>query len=1024
MVSYTVAAAVFVISSSYLMQFVVEPPGSSTSDLDHLDLTSKASSALDILLGTPGYPFTWDATSVQIDAVQRLGLVENGATIRIDPEKFNAMARGRSATTSTGNGAVDYAEAKSALGLDGYEFHLRAYPVISPSEAGGFGVNGFGDYNVAYVGKTENGALTAEALDEAAALAALKVGFTNALRDASSTGDVYKGDSNYVRTHLMPNLGQTIQESVISNGAGTQYDFYRVAAAAYDHLPLAANATPTDGRPTMAMALSSDGSTLGYSKNREIRAIVGSATLGGTGADLQWWEHVDTDRGNLSYDCGDYGYVEVSPDNGATWFKLTDTGSEARSQDCDSGIPPAIHAPNMTMRSVDIDSVCAACTSASSVLVAFHWIADNDNSIGYGWMVDDVLVVSENANKDILLRKTFESTEYDLVIIGSGVDHATFTPAEVKDGIRDYVDKQNGRILVLGGSATQGSVQWLDRLFDAGIGGGAGGVTTPDTTHPLLTAPNKLDYTSFGAGTPWAFSSSDDVGLFNMIMGADATHHHLTLSKQGAWGNGLSGEGAVVLTSFQPHQFKEDQAERFFANSIAYGKFHHLYLELGPTVPDGQAVASVARSATMNKNRTGEANYTEMAFILYTWPGTSSAATYGATSVTASPSGNVAASADDKKVTLTWTEPASNGTGNETVYAIYRGNAPGQTNWLASVPAISDEPASIVHSYTYVDNTAVNGTTYWYNISLNTTVGAGATSSYVSATPSGLPNAPTGVSATGALSKITVSWSPPGWTGPSTIYGYVVYVNDSEDPPNYVQLSEVGSTTTFVHTPGDNVERSYKVAAINSRGLGLQSDASDPANAISPAGAPSSLTVSNATAPNLALGWATPGELGSGTLLGYKIHRKTSGDWYQLAYLNSAANVSFEDKNVSVNTTYSYMVQAVTSVGDGANTSLAGGTTAGVPWPTSGLTPDADLLPTVVTMHWTAPYSDGGSPILGYDVYRGTTQGFETFLTQTVTTSFVDTPVSMGGTYYYKVRAYNAAGAGEFTPSVMMLAAT
>jgi len=66
----------------------------------------------------------------------------------------------------------------------------------------------------------------------------------------------------------------------------------------------------------------------------------------------------------------------------------------------------------------------------------------------------------------------------------------------------------------------------------------------------------------------------------------------------------------------------------------------------------------------------------------------------------------------------------------------------------------------------------------------------------------------------------------------------------------------------------------------------------------------------------------------------------------------------------------------------------------------------------VVHLTWTAP-SDGGSPITNYKVYRGTTSGGETLLTTLGNvTSFDDTAVTNGTTYFYRVSAQNAVGEG------------
>jgi len=65
-----------------------------------------------------------------------------------------------------------------------------------------------------------------------------------------------------------------------------------------------------------------------------------------------------------------------------------------------------------------------------------------------------------------------------------------------------------------------------------------------------------------------------------------------------------------------------------------------------------------------------------------------------------------------------------------------------------------------------------------------------------------------------------------------------------------------------------------------------------------------------------------------------------------------------------------------------------------------------------VSLSWTTP-SDGGSPITGYRLYRGTTSGsLSLYASLGVTTSYTDTSVTNGVTYYYQVSAVNAVGEG------------
>jgi hypothetical protein len=67
-----------------------------------------------------------------------------------------------------------------------------------------------------------------------------------------------------------------------------------------------------------------------------------------------------------------------------------------------------------------------------------------------------------------------------------------------------------------------------------------------------------------------------------------------------------------------------------------------------------------------------------------------------------------------------------------------------------------------------------------------------------------------------------------------------------------------------------------------------------------------------------------------------------------------------------------------------------------------------------VGLSWSAPSSDGGSAITGYKVYRGTSSGGESLLTSVGNqTSYTDTTVANGTTYFYEVAAVNSVGTGS-----------
>jgi titin len=66
-----------------------------------------------------------------------------------------------------------------------------------------------------------------------------------------------------------------------------------------------------------------------------------------------------------------------------------------------------------------------------------------------------------------------------------------------------------------------------------------------------------------------------------------------------------------------------------------------------------------------------------------------------------------------------------------------------------------------------------------------------------------------------------------------------------------------------------------------------------------------------------------------------------------------------------------------------------------------------------VSLTWTPPASNGGAAVSGYNIYRSTSPGGEgstPVKTGVTTTSFTDTSLTNGTTYYYTVAAVNAAG--------------
>ena len=165
------------------------------------------------------------------------------------------------------------------------------------------------------------------------------------------------------------------------------------------------------------------------------------------------------------------------------------------------------------------------------------------------------------------------------------------------------------------------------------------------------------------------------------------------------------------------------------------------------------------------------------------------------------------------------------------------------------------------------------------------------------------------------------------------------------------------------------------------------------------------------------LSWSAPIDDGGSTLTKYMIYRGTSsGGEGPLAFV-TAPTTSYNDTAVTNNQTYYYQVSAVNSAGEGAMSNETSATPKrGVTAPSAPQNLNATAGDRYVKSSWSAPSDDGGAAITNYLIYRGTTSEGETLLTTVGNvTTYNDTTVDSGQTFFYKVRAKNVAGEGPLS---------
>ena len=175
--------------------------------------------------------------------------------------------------------------------------------------------------------------------------------------------------------------------------------------------------------------------------------------------------------------------------------------------------------------------------------------------------------------------------------------------------------------------------------------------------------------------------------------------------------------------------------------------------------------------------------------------------------------------------------------------------------------------------------------------------------------------------------------------------------------------------------------------------------------------APSAPTGLSATPGGNAVSLTWTAAAGSPT--SYNVKRSTtSGAGYgTVSPAGAVTGTSFTDAVVG-GTTYYYVVSAANSGGESANSAEVAATpTLAAPPAPAGLT--ASASDGQVSLSWTASIAAAG-----YKVKRSSTSGGEVSIASVSTTSYTDTTVANGTTYYYEISATNAAGEGANSAEV------
>ena len=291
-----------------------------------------------------------------------------------------------------------------------------------------------------------------------------------------------------------------------------------------------------------------------------------------------------------------------------------------------------------------------------------------------------------------------------------------------------------------------------------------------------------------------------------------------------------------------------------------------------------------------------------------------------------------------------------------------------------------------------------NGTTYKFKVTATNLIGTGPASASATATPVGPPGAPTDAVAAAGTGQATVSFDAPP-TGGEPITKYTV----TASPGGLTATGTAAPITVTGLTSGTTY--TFTVTATNELGTGPPSS---PSNAIVPLGVPGAPTDVVAAAGNdqATVSFTAP-PTGGEPITKYTVTASPGG----LTATGTASPITIA--GLTNGTSYTFTVTATNQIGTGPTSPASNAVTpAGPPGAPTDVTV-TKVGANGATVAFTAPTSDGGSPITSYTVTATSSNGGAT-----VTATGTKSPITVNDlsaprfTYTFTVTATNAAGTG------------
>ena len=338
---------------------------------------------------------------------------------------------------------------------------------------------------------------------------------------------------------------------------------------------------------------------------------------------------------------------------------------------------------------------------------------------------------------------------------------------------------------------------------------------------------------------------------------------------------------------------------------------------------------------------------------------------------------------DSGQPKLTW-----NAVSGATSYRVFRSESRGTGYSLLGTTTATS----------YTNTGAAVGKTYYYRVKAVNSVGTSGYSNIVSGkAKAAAPAAPSVTIGNSSTGKPQLTWKAV-----SGAVKYEVYRSTRQN--SGYSLLGTTTSTSYVNTGASTgTTYYYRVKAVSRNGMasGYSNIVSGKAKAAAPA-APS-VTAGNSSTGKPRLTWKAV----SGAV-SYRIYRSESrGTGYSL--LGTTSSTSYTNTGAKAGKTYYYRVKAVNRDGMASAYSniVSGKATLPAPVLNIGLSVSSGKP----MLAW-----DAVPGATSYRIYRSTSRdsGYS-LLATTTSTSYVNTSAAKGTTYYYRVKACNAAGLSPYS---------